>query len=1204
MKSLSSSLENKIKSSSSSSLKPKTQSKNTKLKIKIKPFHKPPTLPTNFYSSSTATLYQSLDDILHLRNTENISREELYTKVSDLCIHSFGPKLYLELVGLLDEAALDCVMRLANTVSSVSVTGARATIASGQKQVKVYFPTDDEDEKYEHEHEDEAFLEHVWIIYSEFIQFLNSVRAIFQPLDRLFLYIPPTSTSGQEAKILPRNDHIGGATATVIGGTSVAAAAAATTGTAATESNVTNNTSSSAMQTQTQTQAWNIWDVGIHCMYKHMSLLNNDENKHQDQDHDCIMKNNDDINNDSNAIGTNNKYSVLHVLKRRTIASLIQELKVTSKATSTTTNGSGSSNININTKTDMEMLHQPCVRNCVSIFRTFAHVSDHPMEDFLQELVSEMTTFLTKESQSFKMLHGDDDDEDDINNDNQRMDPLLQNHSDYDARRILHHIDARLKQLNGMTAYYALSSTSTSSSSSSSPTMTTKQHSIASTSSDQYNQYHHRQSNRNKENRILSFLVEKYLLTPHFNQDYLLHPIHLYSILDEEQLQLNQQQQHQHQQLLNLTSPPIIHSDAKLLFHLSKRVHTNPTYSKPNTNPTSQTITSYPGMEMLRQSFERYGKDRAFSIMRPTKNPNHYLPSPSATATSTSISSPTSTKSSVATSPTKSPSASAVKPPPQLTNRDIQNKIISNILNFKSHLEYLHKDAFANDEYFHKTIRKVLEDVLNEGGDTSNSTSMPQGQNQGAGKEGVLSTVDRRKKHAHAHVLKYSSHGCDGGKRIAELLAKYIDLRFKNAKSTLTPLKSSGSGSGSGGPDANADAKVNAATNASENANATPLNIENDMESFQNAVLDLFRHIQSKDVFEAFYRVDLAKRLLLNKSASIDVERTFVSKLKGECGTGYTSKMEGMFKDMELSREVMNNYSVYLGGLEDVSSGTYSSVSDVGVDMDVQVLTTGYWPSHPQHPSLILPTALEAKKNHFQSYYNSKYQGRRVAWQNSLGNCIVRAQFPKMSSPRELNVSLCQALVLMCFNVEDGGLDVEVRYTINDIMKKTGIADRGEAERVLQSLSMGRDGTQVLRRIEENKTVSKDADKISMTPKKKHKGTRRAIYDSDVFVVNANFTSNQRRIRITNIQMKETSEERVKTHEAVTLDRLYLIDAAIVRIMKARKTLDHRGLVGEVMIQLKFPASGVDIKKRIETLIEREYLQRVEGDLSRYNYLA
>jgi cullin 4 len=65
-----------------------------------------------------------------------------------------------------------------------------------------------------------------------------------------------------------------------------------------------------------------------------------------------------------------------------------------------------------------------------------------------------------------------------------------------------------------------------------------------------------------------------------------------------------------------------------------------------------------------------------------------------------------------------------------------------------------------------------------------------------------------------------------------------------------------------------------------------------------------------------------------------------------------------------------------------------------------------------------------------------------------------------------------------------------------------------------------------------------------------------------------------------------------------------LIDAAIVRIMKSRKTLGHRDLVGEVLNQLKFPAAGVDIKKRIESLIEREYLERTEGDRSRYNYLA
>ena len=50
---------------------------------------------------------------------------------------------------------------------------------------------------------------------------------------------------------------------------------------------------------------------------------------------------------------------------------------------------------------------------------------------------------------------------------------------------------------------------------------------------------------------------------------------------------------------------------------------------------------------------------------------------------------------------------------------------------------------------------------------------------------------------------------------------------------------------------------------------------------------------------------DLAKRLLLGKSASVDAEKSMLSKLKQECGAGFTSKLEGMFKDMELSKDVM-----------------------------------------------------------------------------------------------------------------------------------------------------------------------------------------------------------------------------------------------------------------------------------------------------------
>lgn len=69
-------------------------------------------------------------------------------------------------------------------------------------------------------------------------------------------------------------------------------------------------------------------------------------------------------------------------------------------------------------------------------------------------------------------------------------------------------------------------------------------------------------------------------------------------------------------------------------------------------------------------------------------------------------------------------------------------------------------------------------------------------------------------------------------------------------------------------------------------------------------------------------------------------------------------------------------------------------------------------------------------------------------------------------------------------------------------------------------------------------------------------------------------------------------------------DRQYQTDAVIVRIMKARKRLSHNGLISELLSQLKYPAKTVDLKKRIESLIERDYLKRDSDDSTVYCYLA
>ena len=61
-------------------------------------------------------------------------------------------------------------------------------------------------------------------------------------------------------------------------------------------------------------------------------------------------------------------------------------------------------------------------------------------------------------------------------------------------------------------------------------------------------------------------------------------------------------------------------------------------------------------------------------------------------------------------------------------------------------------------------------------------------------------------------------------------------------------------------------------------------------------------------MFEAFYKKDLAKRLLLQRSVSNDAEKGMITKLKAECGSQFTNKLEGMFNDMELSHDIISAF--------------------------------------------------------------------------------------------------------------------------------------------------------------------------------------------------------------------------------------------------------------------------------------------------------
>lgn len=106
------------------------------------------------------------------------------------------------------------------------------------------------------------------------------------------------------------------------------------------------------------------------------------------------------------------------------------------------------------------------------------------------------------------------------------------------------------------------------------------------------------------------------------------------------------------------------------------------------------------------------------------------------------------------------------------------------------------------------------------------------------------------------------------------------------------------------------------------------------------------------------------------------------------------------------------------------------------------------------------------------------------------------------------------------------------------------------------------------------------------------------------FELNRAYKNKHIKFKISSV--KETEKESKEVYQFVEEDRKIFLQALLVRIMKARKVLHHNDLVIEVTKQAtsRFIPTVSMIKKQIEYLMEKEYIQRVEGETSKYSYIA
>ncbi|KAK2764360.1 hypothetical protein FQN54_009054 [Arachnomyces sp. PD_36] len=334
---------------------------------------------------------------------------------------------------------------------------------------------------------------------------------------------------------------------------------------------------------------------------------------------------------------------------------------------------------------------------------------------------------------------------------------------------------------------------------------------------------------------------------------------------------------------------------------------------------------------------------------------------------------------------------------------------------------------------------------------------------------------------------------------------------------------------------------------------------ESELEEMLVQIMTVFKYIEDKDVFQKFYSRMLAKRLVHVSSVSDDAETSMISKLKEACGFEYTNKLQRMFQDIQISKDLNTSYRAWQDKVLDDDDRKKS------VDPHFQILGTGFWPLNPPTTDFIAPPEIVKTADRFKNFYFDKHSGRKLTWLWQLCKGEIKANYIKNTKvPYTFQVSTFQMGILLLFNDRD-------TQEYSEIQKATSLSNDI---------------------LEPNLGILLKAKVLIASPD----GAKPAPGTS--FSLNYNFKAKKIKVNL-NIQVKsEQKHEADDTHKTIEEDRKLLLQSAIVRIMKSRKKMKHVQLVQEVIQQVKarFPPKIPDIKKNIEALMEKDYIERLDGD--------
>ena len=302
---------------------------------------------------------------------------------------------------------------------------------------------------------------------------------------------------------------------------------------------------------------------------------------------------------------------------------------------------------------------------------------------------------------------------------------------------------------------------------------------------------------------------------------------------------------------------------------------------------------------------------------------------------------------------------------------------------------------------------------------------------------------------------------------------------------------------------------------------------EAEVDAVLEKAIILIRYLQDKDLFQTYYQRHLARRLLHGKSESHEVEKQIIFRMKQEMGQQFTSRFEGMFRDLLTSFELTTGYREHM---------TMAGDGSKKVDLNISVLTTNYWPPEVMGRTTQIGDASRVTCNYpreisglqasFEQFYLSNRSGRKLTWIGTTGSADVRCTFPAIPGKQgalsrerryEINVPTFGMVVLLLFNELPDGQSL----SFEEIQAKTNISTP-DLMRTLTAIAVA----------PKSRVLAKDP-------------PTKSVKVGDRFTFNASFQSKAMRIKapiINAVSKVEDQLERRMTEDKNNQTRAHVVD--------------------------------------------------------------